>query len=81
MVTMPEDLFQPHTHAKCCVLICEKVDKGIPLVDYPIFMADVKWCGHDSRGNPTIRVNAEGKEQLLDDIPNVAQEYLKGVQK
>ena len=27
-----------------------------------IFMADVKWCGHDSRGNPTIRKDSSGVE-------------------
>lgn len=80
IVTMPEDLFQPHTHAKCCVVICEKVP-SIYEDDYPIFMADVKWCGHDSRGNPTIRKDAEGSVELLDDIPKVASLYHKGYEK
>lgn len=80
IVTMPEDLFQPHTHAKCCVLICEK--KSIHRNDSrKIFMADVKWCGHDSRGNPTIRKNKYGEEELLDDIPKVAEAYRAGVEK
>ena len=36
----------------------------------PSFMADAKWCGHDSRGNPTIRrKNASGEILLLDDLP------------
>lgn len=77
IVAMPEDLFQPHTHAKCCVVVCEKVPK--PVFDpYHIFMADVKWCGHDSRGNQTMRKDASGKEVLLDDIPNVASVYHEG---
>jgi type I restriction enzyme M protein len=76
IVTMPEDLFQPHTHAKCCVVICEKTTE--PSSDDPIFMADVKWCGHDSRGNPTIRKNESGKDELLDDIPKVAEIYKQG---
>lgn len=75
IITMPEDLFQPHTHAKCCVVICEKTkDKS----NYPIFMADVKWCGHDSRGNPTIVIDSQGQEVLLDDIPKVAPLYHRG---
>ncbi|MDO6711173.1 N-6 DNA methylase [Aliiglaciecola sp. 2_MG-2023] len=78
IVTMPEDLFQPHTHAKCCVLICEKKFTGQKDKKTPIFMADVKWCGHDSRGNPTIRKSAEGVDELLDDIPKVADIYRKG---
>lgn len=77
IVTMPEDLFQPHTHAKCCVLICTK--KSPKTQDSnSIFMADVKWCGHDSRGNPTIRKNENGEDELLDDIPNVAKIYKQG---
>lgn len=78
IVTMPEDLFQPHTHAKCCVLICEK--KPTKHKDSnKIFMADVKWCGHDSRGNPTIRNNKHGEDEILDDIPKVAEFYKAGV--
>ena len=68
IVTMPEDLFQPYTHAKCCVVVCEKRENA-SREPYDIFMAEVKWCGHDSRGNPTITKNAEGKDKLLDDIP------------
>ena len=77
IITMPENLFQPNTHAKCCIVICEKVAEP-PDEDHPIFMADVKWCGHDSRGNPTTRKSANGKYVLLDDIPNVAPLYHEG---
>ena len=80
IVTMPEDLFQPHTHAKCCIVLCEKISK-LSEEDYAIFMADVKWCGHDSRGNPTLRKDASGKEVLLDDIPNVAPLFHGGPKK
>ncbi|QHT58618.1 N-6 DNA methylase [Paenibacillus lycopersici] len=80
IVAMPEDLFQPHTHAKTCVVICEKVDE-VPTEPYPIFMSEVEWCGHDSRGNPTYRVNADGKRVLLDDTVNVAAIYHDGRRK
>ena len=75
IITLPEDLFQPHTHAKTCVLICEKTiqDKS-----HDIFMCDVKWCGHDSRGNPTFTINKKGERVLLDDVPNVATLFHKG---
>jgi type I restriction enzyme M protein len=79
IVTMPEDLFQPHTHAKCCVLICEKTKKPFT-GNHDIFMADVKWCGHDSRGNPTIRRDAFGNEIVMDDIPFVAPIFHKGTE-
>ena len=77
IVALPEDLFQPHTHAKTCVVVCEKVDKPSEQ-PYQIFMSDVKWCGHDSRGNPTYRINEQGEKVLLDDIPEVAKQYHQG---
>lgn len=75
IVTLPEDLFQPHTHAKTCVVIMEKTVDADP---HSIFMCDVKWCGHDSRGNPTYTVDESGKKVLLDEILNVAPLYKKG---
>lgn len=80
VVTMPEDLFQPHTHAKCCVLICQKykADESLETCDdYDIFMSDVKWCGHDSRGNVTYSYNEAGEKVILDEIPLVADRYLE----
>ncbi|HLN98651.1 MAG TPA: N-6 DNA methylase [Pyrinomonadaceae bacterium] len=75
LISMPEDLFQPNTHAKTCVLICEKT---VPKGRYPIFMCEVKWCGHDSRGNETYRIDKTGKRITLDDIPRVAQMFRRG---
>ncbi len=77
IVTMPEDLFQPHTHAKCCVVICQKREEHGD-TSHQIFMAEVKWCGHDSRGNPTLKKDDNGQDILLDDIPMVAPLYHKG---
>lgn len=79
IIALPEDLFQPHTHAKTCVVICRK-EKTIEK-NYPIFMCDCKWCGHDSRGNPTYTINEKGENILLDDIPKVAQLYREGRKK
>jgi len=78
VVTLPEDLFQPHTHAKCCVMICQKYNKGEnadTCGNYNIFMSDVKWCGHDSRGNVTYTYNQNGEKVVLDEIPLVADKY------
>ncbi len=75
IVALPEDLFQPHTHAKTCVIICEKTPTAIP---YDIFMCDVKWCGHDSRGNPTYTYNEKGEKIILDEIPQVATVFKQG---
>jgi len=76
IVSMPEALFKTSgkggTHTKTCILFLENAPTT---EDYDIFMADVKWCGHDSRGNRTIRRDAAGNEILLDDIPTVAVKY------
>ena len=72
IVSMPEDLFQPHTHAKTCVLLVEKRPQRD---DDDIFMSIVEWCGHDSRGNPTITRDENGDEILLDDVPSVASAF------
>jgi type I restriction enzyme M protein len=72
VVSMPEDLFQPHTHAKTCVVFIKNFP---PPADHDIFMSVVEWCGHDSRGNETIRRTPDGKEELLDDVPKVAEQF------
>ena len=80
IVTMPEDLFQPYTHAKCCVVVCEKRETAKDDA-HDIFMAEVKWCGHDSRGNSTMKKNSAGRQELMDDIPLVAPLYHAGPNK
>lgn len=78
IVSMPEALFKTSgkggTHAKVCILFVEnaKPRKG---EDYDIFMADVKWCGHDSRANPTYRKDKSGKLVLLDEVPTVYENW------
>lgn len=67
-VSLPEEVFQPYTHAKTCIVFLEKKS---PHPDENIEMAIADWCGHDSRGNPSIRTGVNGDE-LLDDIPKIA---------
>ena len=78
VISMPESLFKTSgkggTHAKVCVLFLENTPIK-PGQDYEIFMADVKWCGHDSRGNLTLRKDEMGKLTLLDDVPTVARRW------
>mgnify|MGYP001278551425 CR=1 FL=1 len=76
VVTMPESLFKTSgkggTHTKVCVLVLVKEK---PIDSYPIFMAEAKWCGHDSRGNPTMRKSETGELILMDDVPAIADRY------
>ena len=77
VVSMPESLFKTSgkggTHTKVCVLIGTLEKQG----DRPIFMAEARWCGHDSRGNPTWKALADGKSELLDDVPGIAARFAR----
>ena len=76
MVSLPEELFKTSgkggTHTKTCILF---IEEALPVEDYDILMSVVRWCGHDSRGNPTLRKNIDGSETLLDDVPSVALRF------
>lgn len=76
VVTMPESLFKTSgkggTHTKVCVMV---IRKTIDPQSKAIFMGDAKWCGHDSRGNPTLRKNDDGETILLDDVPIIRERY------
>ncbi|SFR50349.1 type I restriction enzyme M protein [Pseudidiomarina maritima] len=54
IVGMPENLFKTSgkggTHTKTCLVVATKCSAPNP--KSKIFMAEAKWCGHDSRGNP-----------------------------
>lgn len=68
VISMPEELFQPNTHAKTCIAILTKFGNDCNMEDdHTIFMAAAKWCGHDSRG----------LEIHFDDIPLIEERYKK----
>ncbi|EKN4115353.1 N-6 DNA methylase [Yersinia enterocolitica] len=64
VISLPEELFQPYTHAKTCAVVIENVPPN-KYDDHEIFMAVANWCGHDSRGN----------EIPFDDIPKIIKCY------
>lgn len=70
IVGMPDELFKTSgkggTHTKTCLLVLEKKKKDDEK-DYKIFMAEAKWCGHDSRG----------REIPKDDIPEILETFFK----
>ena len=68
VISMPEELFQPHTHAKTCVVLMRKLSAGEKInKNSDIFMAVAKWCGHDSRGLAIP----------YDDIPAIQERFEK----
>lgn len=70
VIGMPDELFKTSgkggTHTKTCLLVMQKREK-MQDNDYEIFMAEAKWCGHDSRG----------REIFKDDIPAIVENYVK----
>ena len=76
VITMPESLFKTSgkggTHTKVCTIL---IENKRPTQPYRIFMAEAKWCGHDSRGNPTVSRLPSGEDVLLDDIPTILDRF------
>jgi type I restriction enzyme M protein len=66
LVSMPEELFQPYTHAKTCVVFLEKTPPAED-EDYRMYMGIVRWCGHDSRGHRIPH----------DDVPRISHSYAR----
>ena len=76
IASMPEDLFQPYTHAKTCLVFLKKRKTKLNLFkeinqEEATLMATANWCGHDSMRLPTLREMADGSHVLLDDIPHI----------
>lgn len=67
VIGMPEALFKTSgkggTHTKTCLIVAEKHRDSKPKRSNRIFMAEAKWCGHDSRAR-TIPKN---------DIPEICK--------
>lgn len=66
VISLPEELFQPYTHAKTCAVVIEK-EPTDDINGHDIFMAVARWCGHDSRGLPIP----------YDDIPLILEKYFE----
>ena len=64
IVSLPEELFQPYTHAKTCAVVIEN-KKTNSKDGHEIFMGIAKWCGHDSRGLPIPN----------DDLPKIIDKF------
>ncbi len=67
IISMPEELFKTTgksgTHTKTCAVILEKNISNYN--NDTVFMAEAKWCGHDSRGIPIP----------YDDLPEILLRY------
>lgn len=81
IIDLPREAFQPHTGTKTSLVFLKKV-KEIP-GNYPIFMAVSESVGHDRRGNPLYRKDANGKvdidengnKQIWNDLPDIFSQW------
>lgn len=64
VISVHENLFQPHTHAKTAVVLLEKGEE-LEGETHDVFMAVARWCGHDSRGHSIP----------FDDLPKIAERW------
>ena len=66
---MPESLFKTSgkggTHTKTCLLILERRSPIRKRLASQVFMAEARWCGHDSRGKPIPH----------DDLPSIQSNF------
>lgn len=82
VVALPEPLFKTSgkggTHTKVCAIIATKQDGDATSSrdEERLFLSDVRWCGHDSRGNPTVRID-DGEARVLDEVPSIAPLFLR----
>ena len=87
VIGMPENLFKTSgkggTHTKTCLIVATKKLNKKDIHENEIFMAEAKWCGHDSRGNliphndlPLILENFLKKQKYNPSRPNLGY-YLK----
>lgn len=69
VVGLPEAMFKTSgkggTHTKTAALVFEKTGPEQRASRRPVFMAEARWCGHDSRGRTMER----------DDLPVIAARY------
>lgn len=69
VIGMPEELFKTSgsggTHTKTCLLLARKHSLRTTVRPSPLFMAEVKWCGNDSRG----------RRVFPDELPGVAARW------
>ena len=81
VIDLPADTFQPHTGTKGSLLVVKR--RSVPLEnldqvqDNPIFMSMPRWIGHDRRGNPVYRRNADGTStgEILSDFTAVKEAF------
>lgn len=78
-IDLHADTFQPHNGTQTSILLLQKKtpeqisreEKNNTMADYNVFMAMIEKVGHDKRGNPIFKHNAQGNELLVPDTDNV----------
>ncbi|MGN0922784.1 N-6 DNA methylase [Ectopseudomonas mendocina] len=76
VINCHKDTFQPHTGVRTCLLIIERLEKGVTApIDYEIFLAISKKIGQDSEGFPIFK--RDHNNALTEEIDHDLDEILK----
>jgi type I restriction enzyme M protein len=81
VVDLPGETFQPHTGTKACLLVLQRRERPLAFNeikdDHNVFMSMPRWIGHDRRGNPVYKRNADGtfSDEVLSDFADVGEAY------
>lgn len=75
---LPDQMFQPHTHAKMVVLFLEKppAELNPREEDYPVFMGTIEQVGHNQRGDPLFKRDENGDIVRDDDGRRVRKDHI-----
>ena len=81
VIDLPNETFQPHTGTKTSLLVVKRRARPLsnPRDDREgtVFMGMPRWIGHDRRGHPIFKRNADGSssEEILSDFHEVKMAY------
>lgn len=77
VIDLPSETFQPYTGTKTSLVVMEKRKNGVDSQKNHVFMACPQMIGHDRRGNPVWRKDAQGREldEVLTDIPIIGEVF------
>lgn len=84
-IDLTADTFQPHNGTQTSILLLqkktaqEKTNEALMrhIANYPAFMAVIDRVGHDRRGNPLYKRDAEGREILTGDNERIIDDQTK----
>jgi len=76
LIDLPKETFSPNTTTKTHLVILRKLDTGVKIKNYKVFMGVAYKVGHDRKGRTIYKPSEKGLI-VNDDIPEIINEYKK----